>query len=252
MKKVYFENSNGDKLCGVLSNPSGNKTKPIIIMAHGFSTSKDSGTYVSLANNLDSYKISSFRIDFYGHGESEGKFEDITVSEAVDDILQAIKFLKSKGYKKIELMGGSFGGIASIMAASKSKDLHLLVLKSPVSNYLEKEMETKSKKELMEWKKKGYRYYESGDGRKLKLNYTFFEDFKNNNGFKVASKISIPTFIVHGDADETVPYKQSVKTAKLMPNCKLHTVKEANHHYDGEGHKEEALEAMTKFIVTNS
>jgi len=207
VKKVYFRNPKGDKLCGIITNTSGDKNKPIIIMAHGFSTSKNSDTYVSLSNNLTQHNISSFRFDFYGHGESEGKFENITVSEEVDDVLQAIKFLKDDGYTKIGLMGGSFGGIASIMAASKSKDLYLLVLKSPVSNYLEKEMETKSEVELEEWKKKGYQYYESGDGRKLKLNHTFYRDFKNNDGFKAAPKIKISTLIVHGDKDETVPYK---------------------------------------------
>ena len=62
-------------------------------------------------------------------------------------------------------------------------------------------------------------------------------------------KIKAPTLIVHGDEDETVPYSQSIKTSKLIPNCKLHTVKGANHHYDGEGLKEEALRVMTKFIV---
>ncbi|OGM60230.1 hypothetical protein A2892_04270 [Candidatus Woesebacteria bacterium RIFCSPLOWO2_01_FULL_39_10b] len=252
MEKVYFNNSKGDRLCGVISNPASDKSRPIVIMAHGFSTSKNSDTYVSLSKNLDSHKISSFRFDFYGHGESEGKFEDVTVSEAVDDILQAIKYLKKQGYKKIGLMGGSFGGIASIMAASKSEKLYLLVLKSPVSNYLEKEMETKSEKELEDWKNLGYRNYESGDGRKLKLNYTFYEDFKNNDGFKAAPRIKTPTLIVHGDKDETVPYSQSVKTSKLIPNCKLYTVKGANHHYDGEGLKEAALRVMTKFIVDNS
>ena len=94
MEKVYFNNSKGDRLCGVISNPASDKSRPIVIMAHGFSTSKNSDTYVSLSKNLDSHKISSFRFDFYGHGESEGKFEDVTVSEAVDDILQAIKYLK--------------------------------------------------------------------------------------------------------------------------------------------------------------
>lgn len=252
MNKLYFTNSKGDRLCGIISNPSGDKIKPIIILAHGFSTNKNSYTYVSLSNNLDTHNISSFRFDFYGHGESDGKFESITISEAVDDILNAIKFLKEKGFRKIGLMGGSFGGIASMMAASKSKDLYLLVLKSPVSNYLEKEMETKSIKELKQWKKKGYRYYESGDGRKLKLNYTFYEDFKNNDGYKAAVKIKIPTLIVHGNKDEIVPYEQSVKTSKLIPNCTLYIVKGANHRYENEKHKAEVLQAMTRFIVIRS
>ena len=87
----------------------------------------------------------------------------------------------------------------------------ILALKSPVSNYEEKEYATKSKKELEEQKNKEFRYYVSRDGRKLKLNYTFFEDFKNNNGYEAAKKIKIPILIVHGDNDESVPIEQSKK-----------------------------------------
>lgn len=148
--KIFFNNSKGDKLCGVLLNPTNDRNQPMIVLAHGFSTNKNSGTYTILTERLAKYKISTFRFDFYGHGESEGEFENITVSEAVDDILQAIEYLKSKGYKKIGLMGSSFGGISSIMAASKSKGIYVLALKSPVSNYFDKEMETKSKNELEE------------------------------------------------------------------------------------------------------
>lgn len=251
-RKVYFKNSKGDKLRGIIVNPSGNNSNPIIILCHGFSTSKNSGTYLALKDRLSRHNISTFRFDFYGHGESEGKFEDITISEAVDDILQAIEFLVSEDFKNIGLMGSSFGGIASIMAASKTNRLFTLALKSPVSNYTNNEIETKSEAELLDWKKKGYRYYESGDGRKLRLNYTFYEDFKNNDGYKAAPKIMVPTLIVHGDADEIVPFKQSVKTSKLIPDCKLHPVKGANHHYDGPGHAEEMLQALEGFIFEKS
>ncbi len=116
--KIFFKNSKGNKLCGIVNNPSKSKVKPIIVLAHGFSSNKNSGTYTVLTERLAKYNISTLRFDFYGHGESEGRFEDITISEAVDDILQAIKYLKLQGYKKIGLMGSSFGGISSIIAAS--------------------------------------------------------------------------------------------------------------------------------------
>jgi len=251
-KKIYFNNSKGNKLCGIINNPSGSKVNPIIILAHGFSTHKNSSTYTVLAEKLAKHDISTLRFDFYGHGESEGKFEDITVSEAIDDILQAIKYLKSLGYKKIGLMGSSFGGISSIMAVSKTKDSFLLALKSPVSNYLDKEFKIKLKGKLGEWKTKGYKIYISGDGSKNKLNYSFFEDFKNNDGYKVASKIKIPTLIVHGDKDEIVPYKQSIKTCNLIPNCTLHTIKSATHRYDNPKHKEEMWQTIVDFIVQQS
>jgi hypothetical protein len=251
-EKIFFKNSKSDRLCGILSNPTKDRDKPIIILCHGFSTSKNSGTYVSLEQILNKNNISTFRFDFYGHGESEGKFEEITVSEAVDGILNAIKLLKRLGYTKIGLMGSSFGGIASTMAASKTNDLFVLTLKSPVSNYEEKEIMTKTKQELEEWKRKGYKYYISGDGRKLRLNYTFAEDFKKNNGYEAAKQIKVPTLIVHGDKDESVPVKQSKKIASIIRDCKLEIIKGADHRYSEPEHRERMLNLISKFIIKNS
>lgn len=251
-KKVFFDNSKGNKLVGIVSNNNRSKDRPIIILAHGFTSSKDSGTYTTLADELEKQGVTSFRFDLFAHGESEGNFEDITVSEAVDDILRAIDFLKKIGYRHIGLMGSSFGGISSIIAASKSKDIFVLALKSPVSNYLQREKETKTKKELKEWKEKGYRYYVDSKGKKYKLNYTFFEDFKNNNGWKVAYKITIPTLIVHGNADKSVPYQHSVKVSKLISNCILHTVKNASHHYDEPKQFQEMIDTLANFLIEHS
>lgn len=252
MEKVYFKNSKGNNFCGILSNPTLGKEKPIIILCHGFSSSKDSRTYKKLEEMLNNHQISTFRFDFFGHGESEGKFEDITISEAVDDILNAISFLKKQGYSKIGLIGSSFGGISSIMAASKTKDLFVLALKSPVSNYKEIEMATKTEKQLKEWRGKGYTYYISGDGRKLKLNYTFFEDFESNNGYEAARKIKIPTLIVHGDEDESVPIEQSRKTANLIQDCKLEIIEGADHRYSNSEDFEKMLSLISSFVIKNS
>jgi len=75
-EKLFFKNSKGNKLCGILS--SVNKDR-IIILCHGFSSNKDTQTFPIL-EKIFNKNISTFRFDFYGHGESEGKFEDITVS----------------------------------------------------------------------------------------------------------------------------------------------------------------------------
>jgi len=250
-EKIYFNNSKNNKLCGILSNPTNSKQKPIIVLCHGFKTSKDSNTYTKIQDIFNRDDISTFRFDFFGHGESEGKFEDITISEAVDDTLNAIKLLKKFGYTKIGLVGSSFGGLAALIAASKTKDLFVLALKSPVSDYQELELEKKSKKELNEWKQKGYNYYISGDGNKHKLNYTFFEDFKNNNGYEAAKKLKIPTLIVHGDKDESVPIKQSKKTAKIIKDCTLEIINGADHKYSNPKQFKLMLTLISKFIITH-
>ena len=251
-EKIYFKNSKKLNLCGILSNPTSSKEKPIIILCHGFSTSKNGHTYVRFQEVLNKYQISTFRFDFFGHGESGGKFEDITISEAVDDILNAIKFLKNQGYAKIGLVGSSFGGIASLIAASKTNDLFVLALKSPVSNYEEKEYATNSKEALEEWKNKKYKYYINEDGKKLKLNYTFFEDFKNNNGYEATKKIKIPTLIIHGDKDKLVPIGQCKKTASLIKNCRLEITQGADHRYTKPEDFEKMLDLISRFIVKNS
>lgn len=247
-EKVFFKNSKGDRLCGILSTPTDDKTKTLVIMVHGFTSNNNTENFVKLTDFLNGKNISSFRFDIYGHGESEGKFEDITITEAVDDIFQAINFLKSKGYSRLGLIGSSFGGISSIMAASKTNDLSFLILKSPVSNYEEVEEIRIEYPRMEEWKKSGFKDYES-DGKKMRLNFSFFEDFKNNNGYEAAPKINIPTLIVHGDADDIVPVDQSLKTSKLIPNCKLVLIKGANHRYTEDDHGEQMRKAIEDFIL---
>lgn len=245
-EKLFFKNSKGNKLCGILSNPTGDKTKPIVILVHGFSSGKDSSTNIALVERLNKKSISTFRIDLFAHGESEGSFENLTQSEAVDDVIQAIEFLKSLGFTKIGLEGSSFGGLAAIMAASKSKDTYLLAIKCPVSSYFE--FKEYTNKDLIEdWKKNGYSYREN-----KKLNFTFYEDIKNNIAYDIADKITVPALIVHGDADTEVPVEQSIKLAKLIPSCQLKIIPGAGHRFQEGNAKDEMLNAIVDFIVQKS
>ncbi len=250
--KIFFENSRGTRLCGILSNPTNSRRKPIIILCHGFSTSKDSRTHVRLEESLNDKKISTFRFDFYAHGESEGKFEEITTSEAVDDVQNSIRFLKESGYKKIGLVGSSFGGLASILTASQSDDLYLLALKSPVSDYISMAHTRRSEKEINEWKNKGYIELDSTNQERRRLNYSFYEDAEKVNAYEAARKIKIPTLIVHGDKDETVAIKQSIKTARLIKNCRLEIITGCDHIYSQPEHFAKLLDLVSGFIAENS
>ncbi len=250
-EKLFFKDSKGNKVSAILSEPADDK-KTIIILCHGFTSNKNRTTYLRLEENLNKYNIDTLRFDFYGHGESDGKFEDITTSKAADDVLSAIKFVKEKGYEKIGLFGASFGGMASLVAASLSKEIYILALKCPVSDILAKIIADISKSSLEEWKNRGYIYYTNPIGKKFKLNYSFYEDAKNINGKEIAEKIKIPTLIVHGDADITVPVAQSIKTSKLIEDCKLEIIKGADHPFSKKKDFNKMLKLIIDFIVKNS
>jgi len=249
-KKVFFKHPLGVNLCGILDNPNEDKNTPIIIFAHGFTSHKNSSSYVKTLENLGLARIATFRIDLFGHGESEGNFADITITKGKDSILSAIKYLKDIGYSKIGLLGSSFGGLSAIMAASETNDLFCLALKSPVSDWL-KIAFTQQKDVLKKWKKEGIIDYVSEE-KKPKLKYGIVEDAKNN-AFDVAYKIKIPTLIIHGDKDDIVPYEGSVKLSKLLPNAFLHTVSESNHLYSlSTKHFEEMSRTLSKFLIDES
>ncbi len=247
--KIFFRSSKGNKLCGILSNPSGDKSQPIIVMCHGFSTSKGGRTYVSLEDVLNRKGISTFRFDFFGHGESEGTFEEITLSEAADDVKCAIRYVKNWGYEHVGLVGSSFGGLASIITAAQSKDIFLLALKSPVSDYMGLLIAREQELDIKTWEKEGFIFVKGADGQRLKLNYAFFGDTERMEGYTYARKINVPTLIVHGSQDETVPLSQSRKTASLVPDCRLEIIEGADHVYSNPQHFQEMLNLITEFII---
>ena len=251
-KEIFFENENGLRLCGVLSNPTNDSAAPIVVLCHGFVTDKGGLTFVALEKALNDENISTFRFDFFGHGESAGKFEDITITREKLDIFATIKFLKSSGFSKIALVGSSSGGGAAIMAAAEIPDLFALVLKAPAVDHLELEIAERGREGIARWKKDGSVIYERSNGEKFKLNYSFFEDLKNNIGFDVADKIAAPTLIVHGDADRDVPILQSIEAQKLIPDCRLEVFPGADHKFTKSEDFEMMIKMISEFIIKSA
>lgn len=240
-------------MCGILSTPSAEKPESIFILCHGFSTSKDGRTNTQLEKILNDNGLATFRFDFFGHGESGGSFEDITITEAVDDVLQALNLVKKTGYKRIGLIGSSFGGIASTLAASQTSNLFLLALKSPVSDYMEiLTLRNHGGEKIEDWKKKGALFFKDANDSDLKLKYAFVEDAQKADGYNAAKKITIPTLIVHGAQDETVPVEQSIKASRLFKNGRLEILEGADHIYSQPRDFDKMIRLISNFILAHS
>ena len=152
--KLLFNNSRGDQLVGILNKKS---SKDIVILCHGFTSDKNSAKNIEITKRLND--VSTFRFDFYAHGESDGALENITVSEGIDDILSAINYLKKLKYKNIGLLGSSYGGLCSIMAAAKAvktDDIQYLILVAPVSDWEDAKRKSQGEQYLIDWQNKGY------------------------------------------------------------------------------------------------
>ena len=241
METVSFSDSKGNKLLGIVSIPK--QAKSIVIMSHGFTSSKDGKLYLELESELNKNGIGTFRYDYYGHGplyckdSAYGVSKDVTISKCVDSLKAALELVRSKGTSEIGLIGSSFGGLISLIIASQDSKIKALALKSPVTEPVEFWKERLGNQRIEKWKKEGIMHYDERS-EKFELNYGFWEDLITFDTFKMAKHITCPILIVHGDKDFVVPIKQSQDFAKVV-KTKVRIVKGANHVYSDPLHYKE-------------
>lgn len=235
-EKIIFKNSKGQKLVGILYKPDNIETFPIAIFCHGYKGSrKNSSKIMPIANKLIAKNVGLFAFDFSGSGESEGKFEDKTITQSIDDLNSCIKLFK-KPSRKIAVIGSSLGGLTALHTCLKNKLINGLVLISPTSHFPNKLKDEFAKPE--KWKIKGYAYTYSKRLGKLKINYSFYEDGLNYQNFSVYKNIKIPVRIIQGDLDESIPLVNTKKLLNNLSNGKLLLINGVDHQYTNmKGHK---------------
>ncbi len=246
MQKTFFT-SRGLKLCGLLEVHN-LKSREIVVTVHGYSSGKDSSTWVKMASELGKKSFNVFRFDLPGGGESEGNFAEQTISTMVQDTLSAIEFLKKKGFQKFYLVGSSAGGLVCMVVASKIK-IEKIALIAPVSNYLLPRIQKYGERGISEWRENGYNFYDSGKRGLLKVNYSFFEDLQNYQQMPaVVAKIKCPVLIVHGDKDESVLLSDSEEIVKHFPNARLMVMAGCGHHFE-EPFKTKAVKLIVNWLA---
>ena len=246
--KVYFKTKSGYQLCGILEVPKVGTGKAVIL-CHGFSSSKDSDKYKILSKLFVKEGVAALRFDFFGHGESEGDFSKVTVSQGVDDVLSALDFMEGLGFVDIGLLGVSFGGKCSLVAAAKSRRIKVLSLVAPAVDYAKLQKAQYGDKKLKEWKEHGKIVYEGKEGAK-ELEYTFHADLKNFNFAGLAKHVEVPTLIIHGDRDQLVPVEHSQKLFKELA-CfkKLEVIIGCNHFFERDSDREQLYYLIVEWIV---
>lgn len=134
---ITFENE-GQRIFGVLHLPKEVKGPvPAVLFCHGFGGSKIGSfrLFVRQAERLAKAGIASLRVDFRGSGDSEGRFDEVTLGREVSDALKALEYLRGLDAidpERIGLLGRSFGGIVSVLALGEDKRCKSLVLWSAV------------------------------------------------------------------------------------------------------------------------
>ncbi|MBK9308190.1 MAG: alpha/beta fold hydrolase [Nitrospira sp.] len=230
-ERFSFLDSHSHRVAAILTKPS-RETDKIAVLCHGFLSSKTSSTNNALTRMLIEQNIATFRFDFFGQAESEGPFDQITVTVAVEQAIAAIDLMQQKGFRHIGLMGSSFGGLVSILTASQRADLTCLALKCPVVDFAEELRLEFGEEGMAQWKATDTIPNIMGGPDRVKLQYAFYDDCLRQIAYDPARSITVPTVIVQGDQDEHVPLHQSRQLYEALRVKKhLELVPGADHQF---------------------
>ena len=224
----------GEQTAVVLEKPC-EATQKIALLIHGFMSNKDSETNLTLTKRLLAKGIATVRFDLFGHGDSFGLFQKLTLSRCLHQVEGLIAWIKENGFHEIALVGSSLGGLIAIHTAAKHTDFMSLALKCPVSNYPALWQARLGKDGIVNWEKEGILSF-IFDDQKVRLEYGFYEDLLKFNTYKNAAHILTPTLIVHGDADFDVPVDQSIRLCDTLrmvrPHKELVVISGADHGFE--------------------
>ncbi len=97
-------------------------SRHLVILCHGFTGNKTEGNrlFVLTSRALQAAGFNVLRFDFMGSGDSSGDFSQITPNTQIRDLLDVLTWARSR-YRKVAVLGLSFGGGTAICAAYQAR-----------------------------------------------------------------------------------------------------------------------------------
>jgi dipeptidyl aminopeptidase/acylaminoacyl peptidase len=244
---LTFECEN-QQIVGILHLPNEKRKIPLVVLVHGRSANKLgtwSAFFVKAAREFSKNGFAVLRFDFRGSGDSEGRFENQTITSMLKD-LDAVITQVSKKYPEIDnskvcLIGHSQGAYVSFLQATKDKRIKCLV---SWMGRLSDLKEFWSKVWFDEINRKGYIYEWD-----YKITKKYVRDSLKYNLSKDSIRIKVPTLFIYGELDDLVPPSEGTNFyRKIKSPKKIVIIKELNHTFSGEKAKKSVIRITLQWL----
>lgn len=229
-RNVEIDGDHG-KLAAIVQTPDGKSNFPLVIICHGFTAQKEQPLLKYLADDLEAAGIASIRFDFNGHGASEGRFQDMTVPNEIEDAKKVFEYVRDmRGVTSVSIAGHSQGGVVTSMVAGELgvENVKSIALMAPAAVLRDDAIRgilqgtTYDSINVPE-------YVEIYRGLKVGRNY--IKTAQTLQIYETAANYEGPAFMIHGTTDIIVPYTYSLRYQEIFKGSKVELLPGYDHGF---------------------
>ena len=247
-EETWCQNGN-KRIYGIAYIPDGNEKKPLVIFSHELGNNHEAGE--RYAERLAEYGYAAYVFDFCGgsapgiNNRSDGRSADMSIMTEASDLEAVLKAAKTWAFadpEKIYLLGGSQGGLVTIVVGARHQDeIAGMMLMYPALSAKEDS---------------GLYHYETPEevpedvplfGGWMHVGSNYITDIWNVNFEELLAAYKGRLLLLHGDKDGTVALSYSEQAAKLIPDCEFHVIRGGGHEFYGQPF-EEALSYILSYL----
>ena len=225
--KEFYINSDGIRLHSKLDRPEGAEKGPLCILIHGFTGHIEEDHIIAAKDAMISAGVSVLRVEMYGHGQSDGEFKDHTLYKWVTNALSVVAYAKQLEFvTDLYLSGHSQGGLLTMLIGGMCcDDFKSIIPLSPAWM-------------IPEISRAGNVLGIPYDPDHIPESITNGDVVLSGDYIRVAQTIHVedeisryqgPVLIIHGDADDVVPFSYAEKAVELYNNAKLISIHGDDH-----------------------
>lgn len=239
--QVAFEGPLGT-LRGILHRPDGEGDAPGIVMLHGFTGQhiEDKRLFVQAARHLAAAGFAVLRMDFYGSGNSDGGFEEMTVLTEVEDAVVMIDWISAQpgiDAGRIGVIGLSMGGAVMALLAARDDRVKAIVFWNALSQ---------PELHFGEYARTGP---EAGIVGGMRLGDQFWTVFDALDIPGALADYSGPGLVIRGTGDDVVLASEAdVLAATLGDRGTLHKIDRADHTFQHPAWRAEVFAVTTGWL----
>jgi pimeloyl-ACP methyl ester carboxylesterase len=218
-----------DGICLAYAHTPG--TGPTCVFLPGFKSDMMGSKALALEAHARAQGWAMLRLDYSGHGQSGGRFEDGTISRWRDDVLCLVDQIVQG---PLLLIGSSMGGwLALLVALARPERVVALTLIAPAPDFTSWGMEASlTNADRAALARDGFFIQPSDYGPEgYHITAHLLEDGRQNRLMGGAIHLSCPVRLLHGQLDADVPWQLSLdlQDKVVSSNMQLTFVKDGDH-----------------------